>query len=72
VASRPEVEHPDTICGGALSDDDFLATLSPRERAFYLDILVSSHECVDESVYSRQNQWQLRHRVRKKLEQFLE
>ena len=71
IASRPEIEQGDATCGGTLADDDFLATLSPRERAFYFDILVASR-AVDESTYSRQNQWQLRHRVRKKLEQFLE
>lgn len=72
VASRPEIEHPDGLGAGALADDDFLATLSPRERAYYLDILVAPGEVADDSSYSRQNQWQLRHRVRKKLEQFLE
>lgn len=71
VASRPEIEHPDGL-GAGLADDEFLATLSPRERAFYLDILVSTGDPSGDLAYSRQNQWQLRHRVRKKLEQFLE
>ena len=72
VASRPEVEPPDAECGSVLSDDDFLATLSPRERAFYLDILIATCAATPTDAYSPQNQWQLRHRVRKKLEQFLE
>jgi hypothetical protein len=72
VASKPEVELADAASNGALADDEFLATLSPRERAFYLDILVASHSEALESEYSQQNQWQLRHRVRRKLEQFLE
>ena len=72
VASRSEVEESEAECGAVLSDDDFLATLSPRERAFYLEILVATCASPPDADYTQQNQWQLRHRVRKKLEQFLE
>jgi DNA-directed RNA polymerase specialized sigma24 family protein len=72
VASRSEIEESDAEYGCVMSDDEFLATLSPRERSFYLDILVATSASPSDDDYSQQNQWQLRHRVRKKLEQFLE
>lgn len=55
-----------------LSEDEFVETLSPAERVFYFDVLIDgsvSNHSVD---YSKQNEWQLRHRVRRKLEQFIE
>jgi hypothetical protein len=72
VASRREMEPAQTECRSVLDDDDFLATLSPRERTFYRDILVATTVSEANSEFSQQNQWQLRHRVRKKLEQYLE
>ena len=57
------------------SDEEFLAILSPAERTFYLDILMPDSAAADsrqpQHNYSAENQWQLRHRVRKKLERFL-
>jgi hypothetical protein len=70
LASRPEMENPPT-CSSVISDTEFLATLSPAERLFFLDILVAT--CGNSGgQYTQQNVWQLRHRVRKKLKTFLE
>ena len=55
-----------------LSEEEFMATLSPAERAFYEDVLkATAVDPQSASRYSQQNTWQLRHRVRKKLERFL-
>jgi hypothetical protein len=69
VASRPEGETPE---GSVLTDSEFLATLSPAELAFFNDVLVSTISLDDQPQYTQENVWQLRHRVRRKLEQFLE
>jgi hypothetical protein len=56
----------------SLSEEEFAATLSPAEKAFYEDVLkASSLDANSASRYSQQNTWQLRHRVRKKLEKFI-
>jgi DNA-directed RNA polymerase specialized sigma24 family protein len=73
VASKPEVapakgDHLPQL----LDDGEFVRTLSPAERVFYLDVLMASSEEAPEAAYSQQNLWQLRHRIRKKLERFLE
>lgn len=72
VASKLEIDDPDANGTAVLSDDEFIATLSPAERAFYFDVLVTASENGDCPLYSQHNHWQLRHRVRKKLKQFLE
>jgi DNA-directed RNA polymerase specialized sigma24 family protein len=58
----------------SLSEEEFVATLSPAERAFYEDVLKATTVDVesDPAKYTPQNTWQLRHRVRKKLELFLD
>ena len=54
---------------------EFLALLSPRERAYCLQTLLSKSEAVppEERIahLSEPNKRQLRHRIRRKLEQFL-
>lgn len=56
----------------SLSEAEFVATLSPAERAFYEDVLKAAvTDPESASRYSQQNTWQLRHRVRRKLERFL-
>lgn len=72
AASKQEGE-PQRQNGSAawLSDEDFVMTLSPAERAFYFDVLVASETNGGAADYSQQNQWQLRHRIRKKLERFI-
>lgn len=77
VASRPEAHPPEAISWNVLADHDFLTTLSPAERAFLRNVLVA--DVVQQAQppaqggehYSRQYAWQLRHRVRRKLEFFL-
>ncbi|HEY2893449.1 MAG TPA: hypothetical protein VGJ16_04530, partial [Pirellulales bacterium] len=64
VASRHEAEAPEAGRGVALSDEEFVNTLSPAERDFYFDVLIAATS--DSTSYSRQNLWQLRHRVRRK------
>jgi len=54
-----------------VTEEEFVATLSPAERCFYKDVLKASYEASVADNYSPQNTWQLRHRVRKKLERFL-
>jgi DNA-directed RNA polymerase specialized sigma24 family protein len=73
VASRPELDGGSTSPAALVSDEEFLATLSPAERTFYLDVLVAPHEereCAQQG-YSSENIWQLNYRVRKKLERFI-
>ncbi len=69
VASRPEVETPED---SLLTDGEFVATLSPAERMFFTEVLLSQYAPEAEAKYTQENLWQLRHRVRRKLEQFLE
>jgi len=69
VASRPEIESPED---SVLTDGEFVATLSPAERMFFNDVLLSKYAPEAEAKYTQENLWQLRHRVRRKLEQFLE
>jgi DNA-directed RNA polymerase specialized sigma24 family protein len=56
----------------AISEQEFLDTLTPAERTFYADVLVPGNDAAGQTQYTQQNLWQLRHRVRKKLERFLE
>ncbi len=72
VASRREVETPNPFFFAYASEKEFLGTLTPGERAYYETVLISlPHDQATEQ-YSTENAWQLRHRVRKKLDQFLE
>jgi hypothetical protein len=74
LVSRPELDSELSIGPAALvSDEDFLGTLSPAERTFYLDVLVASSEQrqLAQQAYSSENIWQLNYRVRKKLERFI-
>jgi hypothetical protein len=73
AVSRNEsaVKNADAVTEG-LSEEEFVATLSPAERAFYEDVLKATIADSDTAArYSQQNTWQLRHRVRRKLEKFL-
>jgi DNA-directed RNA polymerase specialized sigma24 family protein len=55
----------------AASDQEFLETLTPSERAFYVDVLLAHAEAAPAREYSKANAWQLTHRVREKLSDFL-
>jgi hypothetical protein len=73
AVSRNEsaIKHADAATQ-TLSEEEFVATLSPAERTFYEDVLKAESLDPDSATrYSQQNTWQLRHRVRKKLERFL-
>jgi DNA-directed RNA polymerase specialized sigma24 family protein len=74
LVSRAEFDRDRSAeAGDVLSDEEFLVTLSRAERSFYLDVLVGRPESNEQAAqsYSRQNLWQLRHRIRKKLERFI-
>lgn len=70
VASRREIEPSSPLMFAFASEKEFLGTLTPGERAYYETVLISHSEETNEQ-YSAENRWQLRHRVRKKLDQFL-
>jgi DNA-directed RNA polymerase specialized sigma24 family protein len=53
------------------SDEEFLATLTPSERAFYVEVVLAPADAIPAREYSKANAWQLTHRVREKLEDFL-
>ena len=74
LVSRPELDSELPIGPTAIvSDEDFLGTLSPAEKTFYLDVLVapSDERQSAQQGYSSENIWQLNYRVRKKLERFI-
>ena len=74
VASRSEMEgSASSLLGDRLADEEFLVTLSPAEKTFYLDVLVArpAEREQAQQAYSSEYLWQLRHRVRKKLERFI-
>jgi DNA-directed RNA polymerase specialized sigma24 family protein len=71
VASRPETEVPKAHNLGSISDAEFIATLTPAERTYCTQVLFAGHEEPGATDYSQVNQWQLRHRIRKKLEGYL-
>ena len=48
--------------------DDFLTTLTPRELAFFFEVLISAPDTLADGAYTKSNTWQLRHRVLRKLE----
>jgi hypothetical protein len=73
TASKSELNGQKPRQGGdVLSEQEFLSTLTPAERTFYADVLLRSEAAEGDLPYTQQNLWQLRHRVRKKLERFLE
>jgi hypothetical protein len=74
LVSRPELESALASDSTALlSDEEFLITLSPAEKAYYRDVLVAPSEQrqLAQRAYSSENMWQLNFRVRKKLERFI-
>lgn len=72
AASRPETTSQSlSAASEAISEQEFMNTLSPAERAFYSDVLVTAANQDARHSYTRENTWQLRHRVRKKLDRFL-
>jgi hypothetical protein len=74
LVSRPELESALAADSTALlSDEEFLVTLSPAEKAYYRDVLVAPSEQrqLAQRAYSSENIWQLNFRVRKKLERFI-
>ena len=74
LVSKSELDREhSTDTGDVLSDEEFLVTLSKAEKSFYLDVLVNRPEANQQEpqTYSQQNLWQLRHRIRKKLERFI-
>jgi len=73
TASRPEGEARSwhrTI--PLASEEEFLRTLTRSERAYYETVLVGSRTGESAGEYSAENSWQLRRRVRKKLDLFLD
>lgn len=74
LASKPDITDENLIESHQLmSDGEFLVTLSQAERAYFLDVLVASptdREAAEQS-YSTENNWQLRHRIRRKLELYI-
>ena len=72
AASRSETADWDADnLAVTLSEQEFVALLSPAERVFYDQVLASPVSAGSASRYSKSNLWQLRHRVRKKLESFI-
>lgn len=70
-ASRDEVQgNSSEMLMSATTEEEFLATLTPSERAYFTTALSPSPES-PEPTYSTENAWQLSHRVKKKLHQFL-
>jgi len=75
LASRRDITAAPSVVESSrlVADDEFLTTLSQAERAFFQDVLMAP--AVDreeaEQAYSAENNWQLRSRVRKKLEQYI-
>jgi DNA-directed RNA polymerase specialized sigma24 family protein len=74
LASKPDITDQSLVeTHQLMTDDEFLMTLSQAERAYFLDVLVAApteRETAEQS-YSTENNWQLRHRIRKKLEQYI-
>jgi DNA-directed RNA polymerase specialized sigma24 family protein len=72
AVARYEIELPGDNGLYSLSGEEFIATLSPAERRFLVDVLVASADRDARDRYSSQNLWQLRRRVREKLLKFLD
>jgi hypothetical protein len=58
-------------CDGNLSEQEFVGTLTPAERAFYEQVLVMPSSPSADSGYDAPEISQLRHRIKKKLNHFL-
>lgn len=73
LVSRPEMDGHSNNSAAMASDEEFLGTLSPAERAFYFDVLLATSDNgeIAKQGYSPTNIWQLNFRVRKKLERFI-
>jgi hypothetical protein len=72
IVSKQEVEPSlGRDASASLSDEEFLVTLSPAERTFYFEVLIDRQGNENSTEYSEQYRWQLRHRIRKKLERFI-
>jgi len=74
LASRPDIcDEPRVQANQLLSNEEFLVTLTKAELAYFLDVLIATPENrqTAEQAYSTENNWQLRHRIRKKLEHFM-
>ena len=68
--TEPQFE-PGTDSNRRLVLDEFLTTLTPRERRFYDDYLAGATPDTERLATSPSNERQLRHRVRSKLRAFL-
>ena len=74
LASRPDFFEDSSLDSSKLlTDEEFLVTLSRAERTFFLDVLAAppDERVQAEQAYSTENNWQLRHRIRTKLDQFI-
>src|SRR5262245_50238722 len=70
-ASRPETAKWDGGFGIQLaSEQEFLSILTHAERSYFTEVLTETDNTAAAAKYSQGNQWQLRHRVRKKLQLF--
>lgn len=71
--SRPEIETDEIdLSSSTLTHDEFVASLTPSERQYFSTVLTAPEADDASESYSPGNTWQLRHRVRKKLNEFLE
>ena len=71
-ASPPSTaQHWPNLRQGELFVDEFLDTLTPREREFFDGYLVKDPDVNNVSQFSSTNAWQLKHRVQRKLKDFL-
>lgn len=72
LVSRSEVGlHSNSLPDATICQDEFVASLSPSERAYYESVLLAIEGSAS-TEYSREYSWQLRHRVRTKLNRFFE
>ena len=73
AASKPETTPQSmNVASDTISEEEFMDTLSPAERTYYSEVLVTASRQDSKPDYTKQNAWQLRHRVRKKLTRFLD
>ena len=73
LASRREGEsHSAVLLIAGSTEEEFVGTLTPSERLYYESVLLAPAREPSDDRYSRENDWQLRRRVRKKMSQFLE
>lgn len=66
----PEIPDPQPDRSDEALLNEFLATLTPRERQFCESHLLASGPPTHPAPFSQANAWQLRHRVRRKILQF--